>query len=355
MKAYWWFRKLFFLVIFLAIYDSGLLKAQDKSLATRLSTAVGNFTGSLDAAQKKEASVLFTDSLRFDWNYVPRERKGLSLKNMNMDQQEKAFAMVRVVLSAGGYQKTREIIDLENVLRVIENKSASDTYRDPTNYSFLIFGESGGKEPWGWRLEGHHISLHFTVAGDEITFTPGFLGSNPGTVLAEVPQKGKRILKEEQDLAFQLLHSFSAAQQRTLILSEKAPWEILSTNKRSHMIKLKPEGMAMKNMTTAQKTLFQKLIAVYLDRYHVTLKNQQMNKLKKTGLDGIHFAWMGNTDPEIKKGAGYYYRIQGPSILIELDNTQNDGNHIHTVVRDLTNDFGEDLLRTHYEKMHVKH
>jgi hypothetical protein len=117
---------------------------------------------------------------------------------------------------------------------------------------------------------------------------------------------------------------------------------------------VKTEGMAMKEMTTAQKALFQELIAVYLNRYHVTLKDQQMVKLQKSGLDGIHFAWMGNVDPEIKEGAGFYYRIQGPTILIEFDNTQNNANHIHTVVRDLTNDFGEDLLRLHYEKMHPK-
>lgn len=347
--------KLFFLACFFFVLDAGFIKAQDRLLVGKLSEAVLNFTGSLDAVQKKEACVSFTDSLRFDWNYVPRARKGLSLKNMKATQQHKAFEMARVVLSASGYQKTKEIMDLENVLRVIENKSANDTYRDPGNYAFLIFGKPGEKEPWGWRLEGHHISLHFTVAGDEMTFTPGFFGSNPGTVLADVPQKGKRILKDEQDVAFQLLHSFSVAQQKTVILSEKAPWEILSSNKRSRLVMLKPEGIAMKEMTLPQKALFQKLIAVYLDRYHVTLKNQQMNRLKETGLDGIHFAWMGNTDPEIKEGAGYYYRIQGPTILIELDNTQNNANHLHTVVRDLTNDFGEDLLRVHYEKMHVKH
>ncbi|WP_254412008.1 DUF3500 domain-containing protein [Dyadobacter diqingensis] len=355
MKSYPLVCKLFLFACFITLFKSGSLQAQDKLLVGKLSTAVQNFTGSLDATRKKEACVSFADSLRFDWNYVPRARKGLTLKNMNADQQAKAFEMVRIVLSAGGYQKTREIIDLENVLRVIENKSANDTYRDPENYAFLIFGKPGEKEPWGWRLEGHHISLHFTVAGDEITFTPGFFGSNPGIVLADVPQKGKRILKDEQDVAFELLHSFSAAQQKTIILSEKAPWEILSSNKRSKLVKLKPEGIAMKDMTPAQKKLFQKLIAVYLDRYHVTLKNQQMNKLKGTGLDGIHFAWMGKTDPEIKDGAGYYYRIQGPTILIELDNTQNNANHIHTVVRDLTNDFGEDLLRAHYEKMHANH
>ncbi len=257
-------------------------------------------------------------------------------------------------MSANGYQKTLDIVDLENVLRVVEKRSSTDTYRDPENYSFMVFGTPDLIKPWGWRMEGHHVSLQFTSVNDIITFTPGFMGSNPGQVLADVPQKGKRILKDEQDIAFKLLHSFSDVQRQKVILNEKAPWEILSLNNRSNLVVVKTEGMAMKDMTASQKALFQELIAVYLNRYHVTLKDQQMVKLTKSGLDGIHFAWMGNMDPEIKEGAGFYYRIQGPTILIEFDNTQNNANHIHTVVRDLTNDFGEDLLRLHYEKMHPK-
>ena len=174
-----------------------------------MTASVDGFIKSLDAGQKKKACVDFADSLRYDWNYVPRARKGLTLKNMNEGQKAKAFEMIKAVLSADGYQKTKDIIDLENVLRVIENKSSTDTYRDPENYSFLVFGIPGGKEPWGWRMEGHHISLHFTVIGENITFTPGFFGSNPGKVLADVPPKGRRILKEEPDGAFALLPSFS--------------------------------------------------------------------------------------------------------------------------------------------------
>lgn len=327
---------------------------KDKLLSEKMVVVVNNFVKSLDAGQVREACVSFEDTIRFDWHYVPRTRKGLTLKNMNEGQRAKAFETVRLVMSANGYQKTLDIVDLENVLRVVEKRSSSDTYRDPENYSFMVFGKPDLKQPWGWRMEGHHISLQFTSVDGNITFTPGFMGSNPGKVLADVPQKGKRILKDEQDIAFQLLHSFSDVQRQKVILAEKAPWEILSSNNRSNLVVVKTEGLAMKDMTIVQKSLFQELIAVYLNRYHVTLKDQQMVKLTKSGLDGIHFAWMGNVDPEIKEGAGFYYRIQGPTILIEFDNTQNNANHIHTVVRDLTNDFGEDLLRLHYEKMHAK-
>jgi hypothetical protein len=326
----------------------------DKQLSAKMITQVQEFIKILDASQRKEACVSFKDLARFDWHYVPRMRKGLTLKDMNPAQKAKAFEMVKLVMSTKGYQKTLDIVDLENVLRVVENRPANDTYRDPENYSFMVFGTPGPAEPWGWRMEGHHIALQFTSVNGEISFTPGFMGSNPGTVFANIPQKGKRVLKEEQDIAFKLLYSFSEDQCKKVVLSEKAPWEILSLNNPSSEVLLKTEGMAMKDMTAAQKALFQELIGVYLNRYHVTLKDQQMVKLTKTGLSGIHFAWMGNINPEIKEGAGYYYRIQGPTILIEFDNTQNNANHIHTVVRDLTNDFGEDLLRLHYKKMHAK-
>ena len=342
-------------LMFFFLFIAGKTRAQDKIVLSQMTASVQEFIGSLDTEKRKEACVVFADPLRLDWHYVPRMRKGITIKEMSATQKARAFEMVKTILSAGGYQKIKDIIDLENVLRVIESRSATDTYRDPENYSFLIFGVPGGKEPWGWRMEGHHIALHFTVAGEKISFTPGFFGSNPGIVLADVPQKGRQILKDEEETAFTLLQSLSPEQTRKAILTEKAPFEIFSSNKQSDQIKLTPEGLAMKDMSKAQKVVFLRLISVYLNRYHVTLKDQQMIKLQKSGLDGIHFAWMGNRKPEVKDGAGYYYRIQGPTILIELDNTQNNGNHVHTVVRDLTNDFGEDLLRLHYQKMHAGH
>lgn len=344
----------FFISVFCLLLGSGAW-ADDKALSARMGSAVGEFLKTLNTRQRQQAVTSFKDTIRFDWHYVPRDRKGLSLHDMNAQQREKAFVMLKIVLSAEGYQKTQDIIALENVLRVVENRPPNDTYRDPENYSFMIFGEPDQTKPWGWRLEGHHISLQFTFVDGQIAFTPGFMGANPGQVLQEVPQKGKRVLADETDLAFQLLNSFSGQQLQTVLLSEKAPWEILSQNKMPGKVDVLPQGMAMKDMTQTQKTLFLELIKVYLGRYHITLKNQQLDKLKLSGLDGIHFAWMGQKIPEIKEGAGYYYRIQGPTILIEYDNTQNNANHIHTVVRDLTNDFGEDLLRLHYEKQHLDH
>ena len=324
----------------------------NEDLAREMRDAVNAFLKTLTTEQRKETELPYADLARFDWNFTPRARKGITFKTMNAAQRKAAMAMVRIVLSKEGYGKAEQIIDLENVLRVVESRPANDTYRDPENYACLVFG-TPGNDPWGWRVEGHHLSLHFSSVDNQVTYTPSFMGSNPGEVMADVPQKGKRILKAEQDLAFDLLHSLDAPQLAKASLGAKAPNEIFTSNTRKASL-AKMEGVAMGELNAAQKAAFKKLIMAYLQRYHVTLKNQQWAELEKNDLNKIHFAWLGDQQPEIGTGHGHYYRIHGPTFLIEFDNTQNGGNHIHSVVRDLTSDFGEDLLQAHYEAGHRK-
>lgn len=325
--------------------------AQDSRVAEKnMAEAAGKFAASLTERQKAEALLPYDSPVRFDWNYTPRSRKGIVWKELDEIQRERAVGLLKTVLSAEGYLKAEEIIGLENVLREIENRPANDTYRDPENYAFLIFGTPGGKV-WGWRMEGHHLSLHFSSVGGKVAFLPGFMGSNPGKVPPGIPQAGKQVLREEFDVAFKLLQSFTGDQLRKVILDVKAPHDIFTRNARKAMLE-KKEGIPMSQMTEEQKTVFKRLISIYLDRYHITLRNQQWARLEEKGLENIHFAWMGDTLPELGAGLGHYYRIHGPGLLIEFDNTQNQGNHIHSVVRDLENDFGEDLLRLHYEKQH---
>lgn len=319
-------------------------------LEKRMSEATKAFVTSLTEQQKSETLLPYDSPLRFDWNYTPRSRKGVRLKDLDTHQRKQAMALLRTVLGVQGYLKAEQIIDLENVLRVLEKRPPDDTYRDPGNYAFLVFGQPGSKV-WGWRVEGHHLSLHFSSVDGRIAFLPGFMGSNPAKVPPQMPQEGKQVLRDELEVAFQLLGSFSSDQLETLLLSTKAPHDIFTGNARKAMLE-KREGIAMDKMSQPQRELFKKLIGIYLDRYHVTLKNQQWAQLEEKGLGNIHFAWMGDTKPELGTGLGYYYRIHGPGILIEFDNTQNHGNHIHSVVRDLDNDFGEDLLRHHYENQH---
>ncbi|MGV3601776.1 MAG: DUF3500 domain-containing protein [Dyadobacter fermentans] len=324
----------------------------DARLAREMQAAAAAFLHALSAEQRKEAQLPYTDLARFDWNFTPRARKGITLKTMNAAQRKAAMALIRVVLSQEGYNKAEQIIDLEHVLRVVESRPANDTYRDPENYAFLVFG-TPGSEPWGWRVEGHHLSLHFSSIDNQLSYTPSFMGSNPGTVMADVPQKGRRILQAEQDLAFALLHSLDASQLEKANLGAKAPNEIFTSNSRKASL-AKMEGIPMAELNASQQAAFKKLIMAYLQRYHVTLKNQQWAELEKHGLEKIRFAWLGDHQPEIGTGHGHYYRIHGPTFLIEFDNTQNGGNHIHSVVRDLTNDFGEDLLEAHYKAKHKK-
>jgi hypothetical protein len=327
-------------------------KAKDEKLAKQMSVAATTFLKSLSVEQLTETKLPYDDPARFDWNFTPRKRKGITFKTMSAEQRKSAMDMVKLVLSQEGYTNAEQIIDLENVLRVVETRPANDTYRDPENFAFLIFGEPG-TDPWGWRVEGHHLSLHFSSSKGEVTYTPSFMGSNPGNVLADVPQKGLRILKDEEDFAFELLQSFDEKQLSKVVLGDTAPNEMFTSNSRKASLE-QMQGMPMGEMNAAQKATFKKLIMSYLQRYHVTLKNQQWAELEKTGLEKIHFAWMGDQKNVIGTGHGHYYRIHGPTFLIEFDNTQNGGNHIHSVVRDLTNDFGEDMLRRHYEKAHGK-
>lgn len=357
-------KRLLIIVAFLAnaliISTSGTLSAatghdlegytKDDKLAKEMVNVVTAFLKSLSADQLSETKLPYDDPARFDWNFTPRKRKGITFKTMSESQRKSAMDMIRLVLSQEGYTKAEQIIDLENVLRAVETRPANDTYRDPENFAFLVFGEPGS-DPWGWRVEGHHLSLHFSSIKGEIAYTPSFMGSNPGNVMASVPQKGLRILKNEEDSAFELLHLLNEKQLEKAVIGNPAPNEMFTSNSRKASLE-KMQGIPMGEMTAAQKAAFKKLIMSYLQRYHVTLKNQQWAELEKTGLDKIHFAWMGDQKNIIGSGQGHYYRIHGPTFLIEFDNTQNGGNHIHSVVRDLVNDFGEDMLRRHYEKAH---
>ena len=338
--------------------------AQQQQTKDEMTEAARLFWSKLSAEQRKEISYPLANEERFNWHYVPRERKGLPLKKMTPDQQQAALAMLKTTLSKQGYDKATGIMDLENVLRVIDNRPPNDTYRDPENYSFTIFGDPTTKEPWSWRVEGHHLSLQFlSITGKVMAQTPTFFGSNPAVLrfdstmadkrmrnpkILNLPQRGKEVLKQETDRAFALMKSLNADQRKKTIVDAVAYPEIITKNLRKASME-RMDGLKMTEMNEDQQKLFKELLNVYLTNYHVTLAKQQMDKLKKEGLENLRFAWAGDLTPELGEGKGWYYRIHGPTILIEYDNTQTDANHIHTVVRDLTSDFGEDLLEEHYK------
>jgi hypothetical protein len=311
-----------------------------------MAKAANVFLQSLSEKQKTKIQFGFNEEERYNWNYVPRSRKGLTLNEMSDQQIKSAFALLRTALSDTGFNKTNSIIQLENVLREVENRTANDTYRDPGNYSFSIFGNPAADAIWGWRLEGHHIAFNFSSEDNRlVSGTPGFLGSNPAVVLSG-SEKGKYILKDEAELGFALLHSLNKEQTDKAIISNEAPGEILTASSRHAMIN-DPKGILYNELNSSQQKIFIQLLSIYIHRYTRSFAEGMMKEIEEAGLNNLRFAWAGDQQPGV--GHPHYYRIQGPTIIIEYDNTQNNANHIHTVIRDLKNDFGGDELLKHYK------
>ena len=311
-----------------------------------MAKAASVFLQTLSAKQKAKIQFGFNEEERYNWNYIPRSRKGLTLNEMNDQQIKAAFGLLRTALSDTGFNKTNSIIQLENVLREVESRSSHDTYRDPGNYSVSIFGNPATDAIWGWRLEGHHIAFNFSSRDNRlVSGTPGFLGSNPAVVLSG-SEKGKYILKDEAGLGFALLHSLNKEQKNKAIVSNEAPGEILTAASRHAMIN-DPKGILYNELNSSQQQIFMQLLSIYIHRYTRSFAEVMMKEIEEAGLNDLRFAWAGDQQPGI--GHPHYYRIQGPAIIIEYDNIQNNANHIHTVIRDLKNDFGGDELLKHYK------
>jgi len=312
-------------------------------------SAANQFIQSLNQSQKTETIFPFDVEERYNFHFVPKDRRGITFNEMNDQQHKLALALLRSCLSLETYEKTKEIMQLEVVLKALENRKPEDNYRDPGNYHFSIFGNPSNRSIWGWRFEGHHISFNFSFSNKTLVAgTPGFMGSNPAIVL-HGPMAGKQVLKKESDQGFALINSLNAIQLKKAVIDTIAFKDILTFNKRSALLG-KPEGIRYAELSKLQQSLLLQLINVYVNRYSPDFAERMMQEIKNEGLNNLWFAWAGYTKPEIGKGS--YYRVQGPTLVIEYDNTQNNANHVHSVVRDLKNDFGGDLLLDHYKKGH---
>ena len=304
-----------------------------------MAAAAKALLGALDQPQQTKIRFAFEADERLNWHFIPRERKGLPLKEMTPRQRELAMALLKTGLSARGFTKAETIRSLENVLRAIE---AGRIVRDPELYFFTIFGEPGAPA-WGWRYEGHHIAQNWTVLnGKPVATTPAFLGVNPAEV-REGAMKGTRALAAEGDLAFGLLKTLTPEQRKVAIVSDVAPRDIITGN----TVKTAPIdqlGIVASTLTTAQQALLMNLIEEHATVQVSALAEQRLKKVRADGLGSVRFAWLGAIDPS----GGHYYRIQGASFLIEYDNVQNNANHQHVVWRDFAGDFGADLLKLHY-------
>lgn len=313
--------------------------------ATMMSTAADAFISSLSPDQRAKATFAFDDEQRLDWHFIPRARKGLPFKELDSVQRLLGNALMSAGLGQRGFIRAATIMSLDAILREVEQ--GKGPVRDPELYFLSIFGEAQSGKPWGWRVEGHHVSLNFTLFEDKhIASTPAFFGANPAEVL-QGARKGLRALAPEEDLARLLIKSLDDKQRAWAVVSQSAPSDILSTNLR-RAEPLKPAGLQTGKLGSKQQDVLMALLSEYASRHAPDIAAIRLDKVRAAGLGNIFFAWAGG----FEKGQPHYYRIQGPSFLVEYDNVQNNANHIHTVWRDLNADFGADLLALHYKQDH---
>lgn len=315
-------------------------------VAKEMANAANLFLNSLEESQSEKVSFKFDDPLRKDWQFIPMERKGLGMKEMKRDQRLLAISLVQSALSHRGFSTAMNVMALEEVLHQMENQSPK---RDPEKYHLFFFGKPSIESTWGWRVEGHHLSISFTIVdGKSVVTTPAFFGANPGEV-RDGKLKGLRVLGIEEDLGRELAQSMSDAQSRECMLEGDVPKDIINGPGRD-AARLKPAGISASKMTEDQHRLLHQLVATYVTKFRSELAEQDMKKIRDAGFEKIHFAWSG----KLEKNKPHYYRVQGPTFILEYDNTQNNANHVHVVWRDFKNDFGADLLRNHYQESHGK-
>jgi hypothetical protein len=327
------------------VYSGAIAAIENSSPA--MASAATHLLADLSPEQREQATFKFDVDERLNWHYIPRERKGLPIKAMSEGQRRLARDLLRSGLSQRGYVTATAIMDLEAVLGDLERTQGSGTIvRDPERYFFSIFGTPSTHDTWGWRVEGHHVSLNFTVVnGTLVSATPSFFGSNPAEV-KDGPKKGLRILGQEEDAARTLLLALNPAQRAKATIDAVAPKDMVTTNA-VKVDPLVPVGILAGSLDPTQRERLMQLIDVYTSAMASDLAAERMAKLRRAGVEKIGFAWAG----DVEHGKPHYYRIQGPTFLVEYDNTQNDANHIHSVWRDFDGDFGRDLLREHLKSM----
>ena len=297
---------------------------------------VMEFLESLNKKQRISAQMKFEDISREQWHYFPASlwtRKGVQLGALNAKQRTLLFQVLQVYLSKSGYDKTTKIIELEGILADIEGNA---NRRDADKYYAAFYGNPKKDSLWAWSFEGHHLSLNFTILHDEVVASPRFLGANPA-IIPFGERKGEQTLVVEENLGLELINSLSKEQQQKAFF-KKTSYDIETSNL-SYVNPLTTVGIETWALTDDQLKMLWELIAAYLSTIREDLVKKRMNIIKKEEQQSIKFGWSG----AIQKGQPHYYRIQGKSFLIEFDNTQNSGNHIHTVWRD----FGRDLIKEH--------
>ena len=310
------------------------------------------YLASLTPEQKARGTFPFASDERMNWHFVPpeaftyspKERKGVALREMNSAQKHLAEALLSAGLSQQGVIKAHTIMSLDAILKEMENGKGPE--RDPEKYYVSIFGEPAEHGTWGYRFEGHHISLNFTIKDGKIASSPNFFGANPAEV-KQGPRAGLRALAREEDLGRALVKSLDDKQRAIAIVDKEAPKDIITFDSRKAALNGQPNGIPFSKLTAAQREKLTDLVTEYASNFPEQLAAIRMDQYRKNQAN-LFFAWSGG----VEKSNPHYYRVQTPVFLIEYDDTQNNANHIHSVWRDFNGDFGLDLLAQHYQASH---
>ena len=318
----------------------------DVHAASLMTECANRFLAALDANQRGKATFPFDTDERMNWHFIPKDRKGLPLREMTPYQKHLASALLAAGLSQTGYIKAVTIMSLEDVLKVIESDSGER--RNPEKYYFSVFGTPSDSGTWGYRVEGHHLSQNYTVVNGNVIDGPSFFGANPAEV-RQGQRKGLRTLVGEDDLGIELIRALDEQQQKVAIVDPTAYEDILTAASRKAALQGQPSGLSASKMNANQFDALMALMEEYAHNVSDELADGRTEQINKAGRN-IYFAWSGG----IRRSDPHYYRVQTPSFLIELDDTQDDANHIHSVWRDFSGDFGQDLLQHHYQVSHQK-
>jgi hypothetical protein len=315
----------------------------DDSLAGQMRSAATVLLQTLQGRPLELAAQPFADDAARRWiEYRPEPRPGACIADMSRDARKAAHRLLSTGLSEHAYAQAMVIIALEEVL---DRQEGWQRHRHSNDYWVNVFGDPDGDAPWSWRFEGHHLSVTMTIRGDEVSPAPVFLGANPARV-SYGGQAVSRPLPGEEDLARQLLTTLDPAQRAVAVVSDQAPYDIRSATRPRVEERIEPAGIAVSGLGQEPRALLDQLVTLYLDRLPAGLAAREAARVNAGEL---YFAWQGPATP----GVRHYYRIQGDDLLIEYDNTTENGNHQHTVLRRPRSDFGDDVLAAHLSEAHT--
>jgi hypothetical protein len=311
--------------------------------AARMRSAAAALLSELDDGQRAQAALPFGDEAARRWiEYRPNPRPGATLSLMTPVGRKAAHRLLSTALSDRGYAQAMIILALEETLDRLEHGYVG---RHSDDYWVCVFGEPVSDQIWSWRFEGHHLSVSMTVAGEEVSPAPVFMGANPACV-SYAGRPVSRPLAPEEDIARELLDALGPSGRAVAVVADEAPDDILTSVRPDAGEPLQPLGISSARLGPTSAALLGQLVAVYLDRLPAELAATEADRVARGDL---HFAWLGQLQP----GTRHYYRVQGDDLLIEYDNTQQDGNHAHSVLRRPRGDFGADVLAAHYRQAHV--